>query len=197
MPPQNTVVVKTVGQTTGKGFFGFLNLIFKWGLLFVFLLIILVSAISTSFEQGSISPFLDEFVKDIFLTTVKLDVMLKQIIESQHLYVDYSGSWDQFKEIIIKSSVLFYLIYFIYTEIKLLSWVWMIGPFSTRDVWYAFQNVGPGIIVFFAMQVGYILIKTEESIAIPFIMFLHLFQAAPYIFSPLKRLADFGTRNTG
>lgn len=172
-------------QKAGRGFLSVFSTYFKWGLMSIFLGIILLNAIIISIETGSVEPGMKDLGNRFFMVTKNINTLSEQVIEEGGIYNSTEGFWDGIFIWIKHSWVLFSNIYIVWLWIKVLSKAISSSPWS--NVSMTFANYSGAILIFLFSQMTFIgYWAPEEGIMTPINAFINLGKALPYLISEAK-----------
>lgn len=171
----------------GKGFVLLLSKL-RTTLLFLVITVILINAVIISIETGSIEPGIKEVGNRFLLVTETLGEQSREIIQNQGTYNPDDSFFKAFLDFSKNFYNIFESIIIIYFWMKIFTLLIMYTIISDSSKQTASFLVA--IIIFFAMQIIFILAFTDKSITAPFNAFMDFARAIPYIFKPAVKIVS-------
>lgn len=180
-----------VGKVAGGIFrkiFGSIGWWFKWGIFSFFLIFLIANAISISIQEGSPIPAIKDIGSRFLYATQNLQETALEITEN--------GGTEGIGDSLWTGIIIFSQIYIIWLWIKVLAKIIGASPFSNAS--QVFINYAFGVLLFFISQSIVLLIFSEPLIGqtksdlflTPIRAFGDIFKALPYLFKPIKKVAD-------
>lgn len=135
-------VAQTATQVGGRSLFYLIKFIFKYSLIFFFVLATLVGSINKGLEEQSFSVFIEDLGQKFLLVTQELYNISQTILTE--------GLGNDFKTKTLRFTEYFSSFFVIYIWVKIFAFAISISPFSNRSNF--FINYGLGFLLFMFIQ---------------------------------------------
>lgn len=156
-----------------------------FGIFAIFLGLILLNATYASLQEHSLLPLINDVGKRFLLSTEQIDKDSLMIVQNKGLLTSTGSVFKDFFYNVYALLSLYSDFYVVYLWIWILYKIW--GSINANSG--AFLNILLSFVTFIILQVLALLLVQEgdkkQLIMIPFLAFLHFYQAIPYILNPI------------
>ncbi len=182
------MAIQGAAEALGRGGFRLFKGIFKFKILFIFLIFILINVVIIGIQAGDASVAVNELGRRFLTPTLILQETSLEIIEQQGIHVPSPNIIGGILKTILRFLEILSQFYIILLWIRVFAWIFVRFPLmdkSRTPTAFVF-----GVLFFFGLQMIFLAFTDKGNMMTPILAFRDFAKAFPYMVKPIATLGD-------